>query len=262
MLRAAAFMIALAATLIGAAHSPAPSPTASPTGALSPSPRPLVLTLVPSEEPVALHHVQPGQEFVWLVEVLDPSGSADPVPIRFEGECWEALQPPTSVLPGEVLEVGVRILPVDACSAAPDTSGQPTARFRAVVERAGIEVTEERTMPIWDEPVVPLADALVLRDRFVAWLAAAHPELGITPGTTWRRVPAGAEILVVEHELFFSDAWELGLSWHVMIAPDDWAEIYLRHRGDELAPSFAARITSVSGGVAPVEVPPPAVVRR
>ncbi len=117
-------------------------------------------------------------------------------------------------------------------------------------------------MPIWNEPVMPSEDALVLRDRFVAWLASAHPELGISAETTWRRVPAGAEILVVEHELFFSEEWELGLSWHVMIAPDDWAEMYLRHRGDELAPSFGARIASVVGGDHPVEVPAPEVVQR
>jgi hypothetical protein len=260
MTRGIAFLV-MSALVCGAASSPqAASPIPEATAA--PSSGALVVIIAPPEEPVALHHVQPEQEFVWLVQVQDPLGTADPVPIRFEGDCWEAMGLPTSILPGEVLEVVLRILPVDACSAPLDESGRTIARFRAIVEHDGVEVSEERTMPIWDEPVVPLDDALVLRDRFVAWLASAHPELGITAETTWQRVPAGAEILVVEHELFFSEEWELGLSWHVMIAPDDWAEMYLRHRGDELAPSLAARIATVSGGDDPVEVPPPAVVRR
>jgi hypothetical protein len=38
--------------------------------------------------------------------------------------------------------------------------------------------------------------------------------------------------------------------------------MYLRHRGDELAPSFGARIASVVAGDHPVEVPAPDVVQR
>jgi hypothetical protein len=36
----------------------------------------------------------------------------------------------------------------------------------------------------------------------------------------WEGLP-GTWVLIVEHYLFFSTDWELDLSWHVMIPPDD-----------------------------------------
>ncbi len=64
--------------------------------------------------------------------------------------------------------------------------------------------------------------------------------------------------LVVSHYLFFSEAWELHLEWHVMIAPHDWAKIDLRKRFEEIRPSSAYEISSVSAKSAPgpIEVPP------
>ncbi len=44
--------------------------------------------------------------------------------------------------------------------------------------------------------------------------------------------------------LFFSEDWEIGISWHVTIPPHDWTRIYLRHRTTELQPSFAFEISS------------------
>jgi hypothetical protein len=77
----------------------------------------------------------------------------------------------------------------------------------------------------------------------------------------WEGVP-GTWVLIVEHYLFFSTDWELDLSWHVMIAPDDWSEIDLRHRDSELAPSLAFKIDSVSANDAPHEIAPPEAVWR
>jgi len=50
--------------------------------------------------------------------------------------------------------------------------------------------------------------------------------------------------------LFFSPEWEMGLRWHVMIPPHDWAEIYLRRRS-ELSSTRAWRIHSVDGQLEP-----------
>ena len=41
------------------------------------------------------------------------------------------------------------------------------------------------------------------------------------------------------------------LSWHNMIAPYDWTEVYLRHRDTESKPSLDFKIDSDSGKTAP-----------
>lgn len=47
-----------------------------------------------------------------------------------------------------------------------------------------------------------------------------------------------------------------------MIAPDDWARIYLRQRWTETTPSAAFEISSVSAGGDPREIAPPDAVWR
>jgi hypothetical protein len=68
------------------------------------------------------------------------------------------------------------------------------------------------------------------------------------------------------HYVFFNDGWEVGVSWHIMIAPDDFAEAYLRPRG-ALRPTRRFRIGSYqtaleTGFVEVTEVEPPAEVTR
>ncbi len=96
-----------------------------------------------------------------------------------------------------------------------------------------------------------------LLGKFAAWLAANHPELGITADTDWDGTMVSPIWLVVSHYLFFSEEWEAHIEWHVMIPPYDWAKIDLRHRFDELAPSYAFEISSVNATSqpAPIEVP-------
>jgi hypothetical protein len=96
-----------------------------------------------------------------------------------------------------------------------------------------------------------------LLNRFVSWLATNHTELGITADTAWNGTMVSPVWLVVSHYLFFSEEWELHIEWHIMIPPDDWARIDLRHRFDELEPSYAFEISSVNatGGPVPIEVP-------
>jgi hypothetical protein len=104
--------------------------------------------------------------------------------------------------------------------------------------------------------------AIEYRDRFVPWLGANHPELGIDSTTSWIGISGRPNILVVSHYLFFSDEWEMGLTWHVMIPPYDWSSIYLRHRGTEFSPSLAFEIPSVDAGDDPISVAPPDSVDR
>jgi hypothetical protein len=52
------------------------------------------------------------------------------------------------------------------------------------------------------------------------------------------------------------------VAWHVVVAPHDRARIDLRHRFDELEPSHAFEISSVSANGEPAEVEPPESVWR
>lgn len=102
--------------------------------------------------------------------------------------------------------------------------------------------------------------------HFTAWLEDEHPEMGITPSTAFDGTVVAPRLLVVSHYMFENEAYELGLSWHIMVAPDDWAELYVRPR-DELAPTEAYRLSSWSTALAGGDVefqdvaPPSEVVR-
>jgi hypothetical protein len=103
---------------------------------------------------------------------------------------------------------------------------------------------------------------LIVRDAFLPWLASEHPELGITTDTVWIPLPLRPHILEVSFYMFQSEEWELVVWWHIMIPPYDWARMYLRHRTTEMAPSFAAEISSRSAGDDPQAVLPPEEVWR
>lgn len=80
---------------------------------------------------------------------------------------------------------------------------------------------------------------------FVLWLAANHPEFGITNETEWTGTRVRPSFLTIMFYLFFSEDWEMGVSWHATTAEcDDWAKIYLRHRFSEVGPSYAFKISS------------------
>jgi hypothetical protein len=105
------------------------------------------------------------------------------------------------------------------------------------------------------------ADAQPHVERWIAWLAESHPELGITESTQWQPEFVST-LLVVSKYAYYSDEWELTVTWHNMIAPDDWSEIHLRQRGIDVTPSLAFRQDSMSGATEPHAVTPPDVVVR
>ena len=104
--------------------------------------------------------------------------------------------------------------------------------------------------------------ATELLDEFVSWLATNHPELGITENTVWNGTMVSPVWLVVSHYLFFSEEWELHIEWHIMIPPYDWAKVDLRHRFDELAPSYAFEISSLNASNEPIPIEVPETVWR
>jgi len=62
--------------------------------------------------------------------------------------------------------------------------------------------------------------------------------------------------------LFFSDVWEMGVSWHATAPPGDWACIYLRQQFAQVKPSHAFEVSSVVGNNEPVAITAPAEVYR
>lgn len=191
----------------------------------------------------------PGQRFVFLVTITDEDeGGELPVHISATAPGAEVVIYRDEICEGEVAEVVVIPAPASIGTAieVTITGTRGSATDEKVV---GFEVAEGED----DRQEY----AGMLLDRFVSWLAANHSELGITEDTVWDGTTVSPVWLVVSHYLFFSEEWELHLEWHVMIPPHDWARIDLRHRFDELAPSYAFEISSVDAASdpAPMEVP-------
>jgi hypothetical protein len=122
-------------------------------------------------------------------------------------------------------------------------------------ERDGLQQTETATIVMWESPLPEgiegilegaLTGAAKKRDLFIPWLETNYPELGIAVETDWVGTYAKVLMPVVNYYLFFSEEWEMGLVFHVMIPPDDWILIYLRHRLTEISPSYAFTISSES----------------
>jgi len=225
-----------------------------------------------------------GQCCVLPVTVIDEgtgAGTGDPVMLSIDlkgltSDATVSIEP-NAIRPGEVAEL--MIIPIEPNDLDPnhplrpvddrpvDINPEDPEQERHVfvdllAERGGI-----RRNRLIEVSVLPGEDhlgetAAFYRDLFIPWLAEHHPELGITGQTEWTGTVVKPHILVVTYYLFFSPEWEMGLRWHVMIPPHDWAEIYLRHRS-ELSSTRAWRIHSVDGQLDPevTELPSEGVFR-
>lgn len=192
-----------------------------------------------------------GQRVVFLVTV---SGSpADgPVDVAAEADRASVTVQPVSLLPGVVGEVTVE----------PEAVAQEaTLGVTISARRGGVEDHVDRSLNMSPGEDGLAADARAHLAPFLVWLAKVHPELGIDERTDLEGTP-GSWVLVVTHYQFLSEAWEIGLAWHVMIPPHDWARIYLRRRWSEVHPSRAFEISSVSSRAEPREIAPPEAVWR
>jgi hypothetical protein len=233
------FMAVVLAAGCTTAASPSPS-SAAPGG-------PFELTVAPE---LSVGRSIGGQRVAFLVDV---SGTLTDAPVTIRGEADGATVEvePQALVPGTIGEVTVIPAAVEA---------EAPLQVAIIATRGTVERRETRTLNLGpgDDSLADQAAAHLA--PFVAWLATERPELGIDEDTAWEGTP-GSWVLVVEHYLFFSDEWEVGLSWHVMIPPDDWARIYLRRRFEEMAPGLAFEISSVDGGGEPHEIAPEGIWR-
>jgi len=213
---------------------------------LSASPQ-FVNRLIPGRRPLALVTLDaPAGTTAQLTGTATPAG----VGVVFE---------PATIGPGGVAEVWVDLPATD--------SETPLA-----VEVTATSATAQHTVTI-NATAVPGSDDLAddaarIMAAIIDRAQAAGEEMPGLP-TDVGDLPAGtpvAGLLVVSHYAWFTDEVEIGLAWHIMVAPDDWAEVYVRPRG-ELVPTHAWRLgswsTALAGGETTVEaIAPPAEVTR
>jgi hypothetical protein len=195
-----------------------------------------------------------GQHCVFLVTITD-EGKEDQLPVRISAQAPDSqvVIYQQDIVEGQVAEVVV--IPAQAS----------ISKTIEVVITGNRDIRTDEKVVSFD--VIEGEDglqeyAVELFDRFVPWLATNHPELGITDDTEWNGTIVSPEWLVVSHYLFFSEEWEVHIEWHVTIPPHDWTRIDLRHRFDELEPSYAFEISSVNATSEPIPIEPPETVWR
>lgn len=251
----------LAAALLASACDAASEPATSVVPTTSPgddSPFTLIV------EPGTFAPVMAGQRCVVLVSV---AGGTSPV-FTTATVTGPATVEPTehSIAPGRVVEFTV--VPEAPLSGATVETVTPepivggTITLDLVARRGERRESASLSMDVvaWTDDLEPLAREL--RDRFVAHLEENRPELGISAQTEWTPSITKPQILVVMHYLFFSEDWEMGITWHVTVPEHAWSHMYLRAR-DELRPSIGLEIPSwVDPGSQPVPWDPPADVDR
>ena len=163
----------------GCASTPGGSPTPSPVPTPSPAPTPtpgaaFTLDVFPAEDPPEIRVAIPGSRYCFLVVVkeADSDGAGGSVAIDASATKAAVVEiEPVDLGPGVVGEVCV-----EAAPSAVETSGTVTITG----SRDGVTATAVRTLPVFPMADERAADARPHFDRWVAWLAAEHPELGIT----------------------------------------------------------------------------------
>lgn len=248
----AGLVLVLVAASCGGATGPSPV-ASSPAPPASPSPGPFSLEVLPPEAPTANRMAIPGSRYALLVRADAADGDTSPVTVSATATKASVLAIlPASLVPGEVGEVWV---------VADATTQEASGSVAITASRGGITRTETRTLPVFPMPDDRAGEARPYFERWVAWLAEAQPELGITTATDWEPVFAST-LLVVSHYSYWSTDWEMTVAWHNMIPPYDWTDVFLRARRTETAPSIAFRIDSVSGQSPPHPIAPPDTVVR
>jgi hypothetical protein len=210
------------------------------------APVPFSIRIAPADFQVAI----PGQRIVALVRIRNARPVDAPVILRASAtDAW--------VRPNPIAVSGGRVAYIPIVPRA-----EGTVHVRVVGTRQGLTVRRSLRIEVWEGQDGLAGHATELRDRFVAWLAAERPELGIDDTTRWHPTIVWPYVLEVSHYLFFTRDWEMGLSWHIMIPPYDWTSAYLRPR-DAMRPAVAFQIDSVSDtGAVPHPIDPPAEVMR
>jgi hypothetical protein len=204
--------------------------------------------------PQFVNRMIPGQRPAFLLEATGDAGDE----IQLTGETsLEGISVvlPASVEAGTVAEVWVDI---------PATSEEEPFTITVDARRGDVE----RTVTV-SATAIPGTDdvnetALDIAEVFLREVGGQHGLPTEVSGLTGGTPIAG--LLVVTHYAWFTDAVEIDLAWHIMVAPQDWSELVVRPR-DALRPTVAYRLSSWStalngGDYTVTEIPAPTEVTR
>lgn len=193
---------------------------------------------------------------VLRIEPSDVSHTEALIALAVEATGTHTAVSPNPVRVGDVAEA--MILPI------PEWSHETlTVLVRGTGTRsADVSTSRLHVVDPFQFPDERIAHAAALRDRFLSWLATAHPELPVVAPSSWEPILIRPRHLVVSYCLFVNAEWELAIWWHVTAPPNDWARVYLRRRFEEAAPSFSAQIGSAAEASLPIEIRPPASIFR
>ena len=228
-----------------------PSTTTSPTTTSSSQPTAPGIQVIPEQ---LKGFSIAGQQCHFLVTFINVSPSpADPVKISAKAAGAQITVYNEAMKNGKIAEVVVVPKPSSVGKTLTvNFTGQCGGQaYKKVISFDVIEGEDDRK-----------AYAQELQARFIAYLEAEHPELGITRQTQWSGTMVSPQWLIVSHYLFFSDEWEMHIQWHIMVPPSDWARIDLRRRYTEEKPSAAFEISSVAGKSTPIPMEIPEEIWR
>jgi len=197
--------------------------------------------------PAAVADLAQGASTLFLVSIEEIGNEPAPPPVTLTAT---AATGTASIAPSSILEGSVGEVTVNSAGVPVGSAITVTIQARRGAETREVAVTATVTDPI-ELPDDRQLTGTEMRERFVPWLAAEYPELGIDENTVWTAMPVRPHILVVSFYIFLCEEWEFVVWWHVMIPPYDWARMYLRHRSTETVPSFWGEIGSVSSGTPP-----------
>jgi hypothetical protein len=194
-----------------------------------------------------------GQHCVFLVTVTDDGQLSGAVTISAKASGATMVIYQQDIVEGQVAEVWV--------TPAQSSVGK-TIKVTIAGTQGNLKDIEDVSFAVAEGEDDRGEYAAELLGKFASWFAANQTELGITEDTAWDGTMVSPVWLVVSHYLFFSDEWEAHIYWHVMIPPYDWAKIDLRHRFDELAPSYSFEISSLNATSLPVAIEVPETAWR
>jgi hypothetical protein len=198
---------------------------------------PLVLT----RSPEFVNRIIPGRRPFALVSAGLGEGEAATLAGRSTLVGMTVSFVPETVAPGETVEVWVDVpevvedVPFTVTIVVGEGSGAQTLTVDATAVPGTDDVSET---------------AASIATVFLSRLAGSVPGLPADASGLIGGTPV-AGLLVVTHYAWFTEDVEIGLAWHIMVAPDDFAELYIRPR-DASRPTHTYRInswsTAVSGG--------------
>lgn len=122
-----------------------------------------------------------------------------------------------------------------------------TVKIKA--EWQGYSDTETVTLYIREKPESLeelTSDAINIRNTFISWVTANCPELGISLDEAWFGTVVYPNTVLIKYFLFFSEKWEVGIRWNTSTGSVDWAQMYVRLRTAQFAPSRSFEIGSLS----------------